>query len=87
MNTQKDKILLDINKSLWIISIFSLLSCSLFLVAYVKLHLQILLIAVIVIFCSLPVILILALRMKRKYLITKDNAEKLTLIKDNLNIN
>lgn len=87
MNTQKDKILHDINKSLWIISIFSLLSCSLFLVAYVKLHLQILLIAVIVIFCSLPVILILALRMKRKYIITKENAEKLTLIKNNSNIN
>jgi magnesium-transporting ATPase (P-type) len=77
MNIKQDKILQDINKSLWIIGIFSLLSSILFLVAYVKLHLFILLIAVIVIFCSLPIVIILALKMKHKYIVAKENAEKL----------
>jgi len=81
MNITQDKILLDINKSIWIISIFSVLSSILFLIAYSKLHLMILLIAVIVILCSLPIIIILALKMKRKYIITKEKAEELDLLK------
>jgi hypothetical protein len=76
MNIQNDKILKDINKSLMIISIFSVLSSILFLVAYLKLHLFILLIAVFVILCSLPIIFILALKMKKKYIAIKENAEE-----------
>ncbi len=79
MNNTQDKILHDIDKSVWIISIFSILSSILFLIAYVKLHLFILLIAVIVIICSLPIVIILALKMKRNYIVTKENAEKLNI--------
>jgi uncharacterized membrane-anchored protein len=77
MNKNQDKIIHNINQSLWIIGIFSLLSSILFFVAFIKLHLLILLIAVFVILCSLPILLILAAKMKRNYISTKAEADKL----------
>ncbi len=87
MNKTQDNILKDIDKSLLIIAIFSVISSILFFVAYITLHLIILLIAVIVILCSLPIVYILALRMKNKYMLTKEKADNMNLVEKKLDIN